>query len=172
MNSDELHRTSVLGLLKLYGDVLAELRRRGVVRSANNPVADYAEYLVAKALQLTPAAKSTKGYDATDGLGKKYEVKARRLTRANTSRRLSPFRDLESRHFEFLIGVLFNEDSTLKRACLVPFETVLAQANPNKHVNGHILHLRDSVWNLTGVVDITAEIQQAMEADAALKASV
>lgn len=32
-------------LLRLYGEILTELRERGVVRSENSPVGDVAEYL-------------------------------------------------------------------------------------------------------------------------------
>lgn len=34
-------------LIGLYGEVMIELRRRGIVRSANNPIVDIAERLIA-----------------------------------------------------------------------------------------------------------------------------
>ena len=46
-------------LLTLYGKVMSELRRRGIVRSGNNPVADLAELLVSKAFKLTLEGRST-----------------------------------------------------------------------------------------------------------------
>ena len=48
-------------LLRLHADVLRELRQRGVVRSENGPAGDYAELLVARALELTLASKSARG---------------------------------------------------------------------------------------------------------------
>ena len=77
-------------LLQLWSRSLAELRTRGICRSANNPVADYAELLSTRALGLTLAAKSNTGSDAVDGQGQRYEVKARRITPENRSRQAEP----------------------------------------------------------------------------------
>ena len=48
-------------LLKLYTELMAELRSRGIVRTSNGPGADVAEGLVAKALSLTLNTASTAG---------------------------------------------------------------------------------------------------------------
>jgi len=48
-----LKNAPVSALLELHGDVLAELRRREVVRSANNPTGDYGELLFSKAFGWT-----------------------------------------------------------------------------------------------------------------------
>src|SRR5690242_9176454 len=82
-------------LLALFDGVLVELRARGLVRSSNNPVADYAESLIAKALGLRLETKSTTGYDAIGPDGLKYEIKGRRPTPANKSRQLSVIRGLD-----------------------------------------------------------------------------
>jgi hypothetical protein len=50
------------------------------------------------------------GKEHSDPHGQKIEVKCRRLTRHNQSWQLSAIRNLESAHFDFLAGVLFNED--------------------------------------------------------------
>lgn len=55
---------SVNQLLKLYADVLVELKKRNVVRSSNNPVSDFCEWLVADSLGLTLQPNSTSGFDA------------------------------------------------------------------------------------------------------------
>jgi hypothetical protein len=44
----KLEVLSTRELLSLFARILEELRRRKVVRSSNNPVADYTEWLVAK----------------------------------------------------------------------------------------------------------------------------
>ncbi|WP_460707211.1 hypothetical protein [Myceligenerans halotolerans] len=44
---DRIERESTSRLLAAYAEILAELRRRGVVRSANAPAGDLAETLVA-----------------------------------------------------------------------------------------------------------------------------
>jgi len=155
---NDIRSLSTLELFSLFVTVLEELRRREVTRSANNPVADYAEFLCEKALALRRAPKSTKGYDGIDGAGRKYEVKARRITTRNRSRQLSALRNLNEGHFDFLVGVLFAEDFSLLRACLVPHAQVLNHSAFRKHTNAWIFHLRDSVWSLPGVVDITSQL--------------
>ena len=65
-----------------------ELLSQGDVRSTNNPVADYSEYLTARAFGLTLVASSSIGYDAIGEDDVRYQVKARRLTARNTSRQL------------------------------------------------------------------------------------
>ena len=172
METDDLNQMAVADLLRLFSRVLDELRSRGVVRSTNNPVADYAEYLVIKALDLRAAPKSTKGYDAVDAEERKYEVKARRLTENNKSRMLSAIRDLEDRHFDFLAGVLFNEDFSFNKACLIPFGVVKTEAVYRKHVNAHILMLRDPIWEREGVVDISLAIHKVIGTQPTLKAMV
>lgn len=163
MSSDAIDLSDIpaAGLLRLFSDVMKELRRRGVVRSSNNPTADYAEYLVCGALKLEQATKSTRGYDAVDSTGQRYEVKSRRLTLQNQSRQLSVIRGLDEKHFHHLAGVLFNEDFSVRRACLVPWEQVNQAATYREHVNGWILHLRDSLWEEPVVIDITKRLRAA-----------
>jgi hypothetical protein len=145
----------------MFVAVLDELRSRNITRSTNNPVADYAELLCEKALSLRRAPGSTKGYDAVDRNEQKYEIKGRRLTTHNTSRQLSAFRGLDEEHFAFLGGVLFRDDFSVMRGCLVPHSQVLCHSTYRKHTNAWIFHLNDSVWDLPGVIDITAELQKA-----------
>lgn len=45
--SDELAQITAGQLLRRYGDILAELRHRGLVRSNNAPIGDLAEYCAA-----------------------------------------------------------------------------------------------------------------------------
>ena len=148
-------------LLALYSEIMEELRTRKVVRSSNNPTADYAEGLVAKALCLTLNAGSTTGYDGTDENGRRIEIKGRRPTPHNKSRQMSAIRSLDAKHFDFLAGVLFAPDFTVLRAALIPYEQVKAQSTYVKHINGWRFLLRDAVWSLPGVRDITAELQEA-----------
>lgn len=148
-------------LLALFAGVMEELRQREVCRSSNNPVADYAEFLVARALGLELAPKSSTGFDAEGEQGRRYEIKARRPTKHNRSRQLSPIRGLDEKHFEYLVGVLFNDDFSVQRACLIPHGIVQEVATYRKHVNGWILHLAESLWNVEGVEDITPQLQLA-----------
>lgn len=148
-------------LLTIFSQVMQELRQRGAVRSANNPVADYAESIVSLALGLTLMPGSHRGCDATDSTGKRYEIKGRRITRHNTSTQMGVVRGLENSHFDYLAGVLFDEDFNVSKACLIPHSQVSKLARHRKHINGWILFLRPSVWDQPGVVDITTKVQRA-----------
>lgn len=148
-------------LLALFTAVMDELRARGVVRSSNSPGADYAEALVAKALKLTLNTASTAGYDGTDLRGKKYEVKCRRSTAHNKSRQLSAIRGLERRHFDFLVGVLFNADFTVQRVALIPYQVIKKHSTFVKTTNSWKFLLRDSVWSIRDVKDITELVKKA-----------
>ena len=55
-----LKQLQVLDLLGLHSEIITELCERGVLRSVNNPVADYAEFLVTKALSLRPRRNQPK----------------------------------------------------------------------------------------------------------------
>jgi hypothetical protein len=107
-------------LLLAYVAVMAELRRRGIIRSSNNPVADYAEGLIARSLNLTLAGRSAAGYDAVDSQGLKYQIKGRRLTPENPSTQLSHIRRLESRPFDVLAAVIFDVNFSVDYAALIP----------------------------------------------------
>jgi hypothetical protein len=153
-----LRELSPLALLSLHAAAARELRRRQVITSSNNPVGDYADYLVAEAFDLELTPKSTTGHGATARDGLRYEVKARRITGAVGSRQLSAIRKLDKQHFDVLVGVLFDEDCGVHRACVIPHGTVLECASFQKHTNAWILHLRDEVWSLPGVVDATEQV--------------
>ena len=148
-------------LLSMFSEVMQELRQRGAVRTANNPVADYAESLVSRALDLELMPGSHRGCDAKDSSGKRYEIKGRRVTRHNTSTQLGVVRGLDNCHFDYLAGVLFDEDFNVSKACLIPHSQVSELARHRKHINGWILFLRPSVWDQPGVVDITRTVQRA-----------
>ena len=163
MDPHQLNPLSVSELFQLYHQVLSELRTRGIIRSANNPVADYAEHLCERALALTRAPKSTKGYDASSTGGEKYEVKGRRITSYNRSRETSALRELDKGNFDYLAGVLFHEDFTVWKACLIPHSVVLDESTFSHHTNSWRFHLRDSLWSNPKVVDITKAIQRAQD---------
>lgn len=152
----DLKPMSVAELLGLYANILEELRGRGVVRTANNPVADYAETLFCQAFDWQRADKEAKGYDATDANGVRYEIKARRLTIHSKSRQVSAIR---SRHtFAFLAGVLFKEDFTIFRAALIPVAVVKRRSERAEHVNSWRFLLHDDIWAEPGVQDVTRQL--------------
>jgi hypothetical protein len=72
---------------------------------------------------------------------------------------LSALRNLDGAHFDFLAGVLFNENHTILRAALIPYSTAVERASFVKYTNSHKFMLRDDVWGAAGVRDLTAELQ-------------
>lgn len=152
-------------ILTLFSDIMDELGNRGLIRSKNNPVADYAEHLVCRAFSLTAAEKSTKGYDATDANGKKYEIKSRRHSVRSKPTRFSAIRDLDTQHFDTLVAVLFSQDFTVQRAVFLPYATVRRIAFRQEHVNGWILPIRDSLWSADGAVDVTETLRRTQDGE-------
>lgn len=156
--------STALEILNLYSQILEELCTRGILRSVNNPAADYAEYLCSRALHLKPAAKSTKGFDATDTQGHRYEIKARRLTKRSKPTRFSAIRKIEENHFDYLIAVVFSEDFSVNRAAVFPREVIRKKAFWQAHVNGWILPLKEDLWSLPGVRDVTTKLRKVQRA--------
>ena len=157
-----LSRMSVTELLSLHSEIGETLRERGVVRSANNPTGDLAEYLFCNAFGWDQAPNSERGFDATSKDGVRYQIKGRRIHCRNKSRQLSAMRNLPSRPFDVLAAVLFDDDFCITKAALIPFEIVERRATYVAHTNSSRFMLGDDVWNDIGVRDVTAEIRKAM----------
>lgn len=152
---------SVGDLLQTYCDVMDELRRRDILRSSNNPVADYSELLFCKAFAWARKGGSSLGFDAVCSEGLRYQIKGRRLTPANPSRQLSFIRKLPDRQFDFLAGVLFHNGFKIKRAALVPHSSVEAHARYSKHASAWLFELKDEIWNEPQVIDVTEQLALA-----------
>lgn len=150
---------SVTELLATHSAVLDELRSRGVLRSSNNPTGDYTEWLVAERLGLRLSKNSEKGYDATDADEGRYQIKGRKLSSANGSTQLGVIRDLDKQEFDFLIAVVFETDWLVKFAVKIPHAVIEKLAQYRPHVNGHVLHVRPSLFEVAGVLDVTNLIQ-------------
>ena len=156
MNLSEL---SAPELLSLHAKVADQLRERGITRSANNPTGDLAEYLFCKAFGWKQAGNSKANIDAIGPDGIRYQIKGRRITRYNSSRQLSAIRDLGGAHFDFLAGVLFDEDYGIMRAALIPHALAMERATFVERTNSHRFLLCDEIWNAPGVRDVTAELR-------------
>ncbi len=160
-NEARLTKLATSELLSLYAKILDELRQRHIVRSTNNPVADLAELLVVQALGLKLAPKSTRGYDAADSRGRRYQIKGRRITPHNSSRQLSFIRGLKEPQepFDYLAGVLFNENFSVMRGCIIPVALIRKVAKHRSRENAWRLLLLDKLWEQRGVRDITARLK-------------
>jgi hypothetical protein len=145
----------------MHSAVADELRQRGVTRSANNPAGDFAENLFCRAFGWVQAPSSMKSADAIDGNGIRFQIKCRRITAQNTSRQLSALRSLEDFGFDILAAVLFNKDYSVLRAALIPYAIVVSEAKHQTHTNSGRFMLRDAVWNLPGVEDVTHKLRIA-----------
>ncbi len=139
-------------LLQAHGNVLEKLVSLGVVKTRNNPIGDYTEWLVRRRMGLTEASANQKGFDATDDDENRYQIKGRR--EEGTSVQLSPVRDLEKRHFDFLIAVAFNNDYSIRFAIMIPHGIVEKFARYQRYVSGHLPMLRDEHAKQPGVTDI------------------
>ena len=155
---------STLELLRAHGTILDELRRREILRSANSPISDYDEALFCRAIGWTREQNSTSGFDARDAAGVRYQIKARRITAAPGSRQLSAIRNLAGDPFDQLAAVLFAPDFSVHRAALIPIDVVKPRVRRSSHTNSDVLHLRDEVWSVPGVVDVTQALRETAPA--------
>lgn len=153
----DLKEKSVTELLAMHVAAMEELRSRGVLRSANNPTGDLAEFLFCKAFDWSQENNSAKAFDAMDQDGTRYQIKGRRVHRRNRSRQLSAIRSLDG--FDILAAVLFNDDYEIMRAALVPSSVVREHAKYIEHTNSQRFLLRDHILALDGVRDVTEELR-------------
>ena len=131
-------------LLALSRAILAELRRRGVIRTGNAPAGDYAELLVQRATSGELAPNSQKSWDVLTADGERLQVKARVVTdpRANGERQLSDFRSWD---FDAAVVVLFDDAFRVWRAARLPIETFQAAARFVEHVSGYRVFATDEL---------------------------
>ena len=141
-------------LLSSYREVLAELRRREIVRTGNAPTGDYAETLVKVAFGGELAPNSEKSWDVLTPDGEKLQVKSRLLDDPTRSkqRQLSPIR---SWGFDFLVIVLFDSTYRVWKAVKVPASLVRGTGTHSDWVNGELIVARDSLLNHAEAEDLT-----------------
>lgn len=151
----ELREMTHTELLALYIQIREEFRARGILRSENSLTSDLAEYLFCSVFGWEQEPNSKNGYDATDSNGTRYQIKGRWMHRRTISRQLSALRNLKKRPFDMLAGILLADDYQVLRAALIPWAVVDEHARYNAHTNSAIFHLRDGVWLLDGVRDVT-----------------
>lgn len=149
MNLKELE---IKGLLRLQASITKELMRRKIVRTQNNPLGDYTEWLVSNALGLKLADNSKAGYDGMTNDGVKIQIKGRRVTANNKSCQLSAIRKYEEKDFDELAAVIFDEEFNIIDALLIPHEVVGEYAKYREHQNAHILHIKGPILSDSRVI--------------------
>ena len=147
-------------LLGDYARILSDLRTRGVLRSANAPTADYAEWLFQRALggELVGDG-SVRSYSLTLPDGDRVQVKARVVSNPPGKGQLqtSPFRSWD---FEFAGLVLLRDsDYTVQRAGIVPVDVVRALATVRVHVNGFVVQMTDTLFGHAQTRDVTERLK-------------
>jgi hypothetical protein len=151
----DLSERTPMQLLQMFAAVIDELKRRGLVRTINNPVADYTEWLVTSKLKLNLLGNSVSGCDATGCDGIKYQIKGRRVSATAKSIQLSALRNLTKRPFDFLVAVIYESDFSIRHALRIPYEVVLEQSTYQSHTNSHLFFVRPSLLTDTRVEDIS-----------------
>ncbi len=139
-----------------YAGIINELRGRKIIRTSNNPSADYAEKLVADTLGLDLMPPSNLGFDAINKKSNvRYQIKARRVTIFNKSRQLGVIRNLDKKEFDYLIAVIFDEFFHIKECYQIPFELIKKYSRYSEHQHGHILILRGEILKDKKIQNIT-----------------
>jgi hypothetical protein len=152
-----LGQRGISELLGIYGQVLEELREREVIRSANAPTGDYAEWLVQRALGGRLQPPSNKSADLI-ARRRKIQIKARVLSDPEKSgeRQLSSFRSWE---FDDAVIVLFDRRYGVHRATRIKVAELEAASREDKWVSGRRVIAKDDL--LDRGRDITEKLRAA-----------
>lgn len=128
------------------------LRSAGILRTSNNPVSDYGEYIVSKKLKLNLTPNSNKSIDAIDPKNKLgYQIKSRRITRFSQRRQFGVIRSFK---FDFLIAILFKENFEVMEAYKIPSKTVKKYTRFSRLQNGHIFIMNKDILKDRNVEEI------------------
>lgn len=159
MTSFDVRRASAPELLRVYRSILAELMRRGIIRTLNAPTGDLAELLVACAFDGELAPNSEKSFDVRLPDERLIQVKSRMIVSGSRGeRQLSTVR---SWGFTHLAIVLFASDYSVLRGALVPIESAREMASEDRHVRGNRIMATDLLFEMEGVEDITDRLGKA-----------
>lgn len=159
MEKDTLKNLSVRELLITHAAILEELKQRKIIRTKNNPVGDYAEWLVSTMMGYELQTNSNSGFDAKGPDGIRYQIKARYITPNNPSKQLGVIRNLSDENFDQLVAVLFDKDYSVSYAAMIPHGIIKEYASYQERVNGHMLHLRGKLLEDEKVIDITDRLK-------------
>jgi hypothetical protein len=135
-------------LFQAYGLVMEEFRVRGLTRSSNNPVADYAELLVARHFGVEPVRGVQLGYDVLTPAEVRVQVKARRRGLRSKPTHYGWIHNLDDREFDKLAAVLFDANFRVLDADLLSWDAVNAFAKYNARVGAHRIRLVNAEMRL------------------------
>jgi hypothetical protein len=156
----DLEVFGVSDLLRLYGGVLAELKRRGVTRTDDAPTGGYAEWLAWRTLGGELQPNSNKSIDLLTPRGKKVQVKSRVV--GDPPRRgqlqLSPFRSWD---FDYAVVILFDPGYGVRRAAQLKVAEIKSASKEDGYVNAERVFATDEL--LKRGRNITAKLRKASE---------
>lgn len=135
MPYDPSERT-IRQLLGDWSTVMRELRKRGVIRTNNNPVGDIAEFIVTAHYRGERGSFSQVGWDVKTPSGERIQVKAMRRTPTNRRTSLSPTRDSE---YDSVVIVVFDEDFSVTEALRLERDVVEELYEHREYVNGRVI---------------------------------
>ncbi|HEY1195068.1 DUF6998 domain-containing protein [Flavobacterium sp.] len=142
-------------LMKLNSDIMDELKAREIIRTRNNPIADYCEWYVAKKLGWKLQNSSNSGFDAIDSENRRVQIKCRTLIKGKGTRQLGVIRKLDQDTFDYLIALLFDENTEVVKGYKISKELIKKYSTFSKHQNGHILYVKGNLLNDEKLEDIT-----------------
>ena len=146
-------------LLKLHSNILLELKNRNVIRTLNNPIADYCEWIISQKFGWKLENNSKSGYDCIDNDNKKVQIKCRKIENLKGSRQLGIIRNLDTEPFDYLIAVIFNNQYEILEAYKIPNILIKKYAKFNKYQNGFILQLKGAILSDAQIINITQELK-------------
>ena len=143
---------SAASLLRQYASLLGELKRRGVLRTNNAPIGDYAEYLAQRVYGGELQPNSNKSFDLMAPDRTRIQVKARALgPQTRPQAKFSPFRSFD---FDTAVFVAFDLSTyAIVWAREVPVTTVAAEVSYSAHVNGSTVRIGTAARLGTDVTD-------------------
>ena len=77
------------------------------------------------------------------------------MTPHNSSVQLSAIRNLEAKHFDYLVGVVYEADFSIPYAARVPHAVIKPNSTYSEYANSRIFHLSPKILGLSAVDYIT-----------------
>jgi hypothetical protein len=134
-----LEALSTREVLALWAAIMRELRRRDVVRTANNPIGDIAEAVVAEHYKGRRESFNNSGWDVTAPNGDRLEVKGIRLAEARTRSNLSPIPATST--YTHVVIVVFDADLRVTEALRAPRAAIERLYAPRAKDRARIIRL-------------------------------
>ena len=145
-------------LMIFNSEIMNVLKSREIIRTKNNPIADYCEWLVSRSFNWELQRSSNAGYDVIDSNGLRVQIKCRTLENGKGSRQLGVIRKLDDDTFDYLIAILFDEKIEVVNAYQISKELIKEYSRFSGHQNGHILTLKGDILNDKRLANITKDL--------------